>query len=348
MSDVAFDRRRLMAEIEAEVRERREAGAFPPGFEEELDALFDRYAPPSAVDDFDAVLEQTDARVHVDGNPPLESRRRAFVFVKRVLAKLSFWYVRVIALRITEFNAAITRAVRLLGRRVDRLERAVGAVDERVQSEVSRAAPPASVGPWGDAIAELLSGTTGRVLVAESGDAGLLRALVAAGLDAYGAEPRRSLVDDAVLGGLEVRHEGSVEHLRAIPVGALGAVVLAGCTERLSAGDLVDLAQLASTRLAPGGRVVVVSATAARWGEEHSALEVDLSPARPLQPSTWSHLLGGHGIGALEVREADDAPSLERVPGDDAATAALNRNLERLATHAFAPSSYLVTGVRER
>ena len=45
-TDQPLDLDRLRREIDAEVRARRASGAYPPGFERELDAVFARYAPP--------------------------------------------------------------------------------------------------------------------------------------------------------------------------------------------------------------------------------------------------------------------------------------------------------------
>ncbi|MFZ4584501.1 MAG: methionine biosynthesis protein MetW [Acidimicrobiia bacterium] len=348
MTDPTFDRRQLMAEIEAEVRERREAGDFPAGFEAELDAIFDRFAPPAAVDDFDAVLDQAEARAFIDGFPPLESRNGAIRFIKRILAKFSFWYVRAVAFRVTEFTASISRAVRLLGRRVDRIERAVPAVDPRVRDELVALVTPSDTGAWITDIAAMLDGVDGRVLVAESGDAKLLGALRDRGIDAYGAEPRRSLVDDAVLAGLEVRHEEASDHLRSLVPNVLGAVVIIGCADRLAVGAQLDLADLVASRVRVGGQVIVASVTPQHWSSERSPVELDLAPGRPLHHETWAQILTKRGIGQIEVRESADTTVLDRVPGDDDATAVLNRNLDRLARHAFGPSGYLVAGVRER
>ena len=46
MSSDALDFERLRQEIDADVRAKRASGAYPPGFERELDAVFARYAPP--------------------------------------------------------------------------------------------------------------------------------------------------------------------------------------------------------------------------------------------------------------------------------------------------------------
>ena len=60
MSAAPLDFDRLRREIDAEVRARRASGAYPPGFERELDAVFARYAPPAASDDIESVTDQAE------------------------------------------------------------------------------------------------------------------------------------------------------------------------------------------------------------------------------------------------------------------------------------------------
>ena len=87
-----IDTRSLAAEIEAEVRARRAAGEYPPGFERELDVLFDRFAPPEVSNDFDAALERSEDLVVMDPVIPVASRNPALGFVKRLVSKLIGWY----------------------------------------------------------------------------------------------------------------------------------------------------------------------------------------------------------------------------------------------------------------
>ncbi|MDP9332822.1 MAG: hypothetical protein M3Q30_05890, partial [Actinomycetota bacterium] len=74
MTDDYVDIHKLAAEIEAEVRARRAAGEYPPGFERELDRLFDRFAPAEVSNDFDAALERSEDLVIVDPVIPIASR----------------------------------------------------------------------------------------------------------------------------------------------------------------------------------------------------------------------------------------------------------------------------------
>ena len=185
--DQGVDLGRLQAEIAEEVRHRRATGDFPPGLERELDAMFARYAPASASDDFDDVLAFAETQSFIHADVPTASRRPPLAVVKRVLRKFMGWYVRFVTQQVTGFAGAITRAVSLLSRRVDALETATAVADERALAYARTARPDLSV--WADVVVGAMGGVTGRVLHAEAGIGGLVHALVGAGVDGYGIEP---------------------------------------------------------------------------------------------------------------------------------------------------------------
>jgi len=341
-----LDHRRLLAEIDAEVRERREEGDLPPGFERELDALFNRFAPPSISDDFDAVLERADQHAYIDADAPVASRIPGGTFVKKVLRKLTSFYVQHVARNVTAFASTIVRAVKLLGGRVERLEAAVPGADDRVLDAFARL-PRTDLSEWTEAVVQVLGSVRGRVAVLEAGDGALLRAFAGAGLDAYGVEPDVPLADEVADAGLEVRADAAVDHLRRVPGDSLGGIVLVGCVERLPTGALVELAELSASRLAVGGRVVIVSAGPVSAAFGPAAVAADLAPARPFHAATWVHLFEQHGIIDLETRDGARIPgALQTVPGEGDVANAVNANVARLNDVLFAPASYLVTGTR--
>ncbi|MDP9386548.1 MAG: hypothetical protein M3Q48_01125 [Actinomycetota bacterium] len=337
MSDT-IDHRQLLAEIDDEVRRRRESGDLPADFERELDLVFARFAPVHAIgDDFAQVLERAEQSTFVDVLAPTASTRPLVSHVKRVIRKAIGWEMRYVAQQVSAFAGAITRAVRLLGRRVDTLEQASPAAAALGPG----AGPVLDVDHWADTVLEVLAGTSGRVLHAECGDGALVARLAGAGLDAYGVDP----VERAVAAGLEVRTDEALDHLRALPDAALGGLVLSGCVDRLPVGAQFELASLAAAKVAPGGAVVVVSADPRGWGRERPPVEVDLAGGRPLHRETWCHLLGARHLDArvLGERPADPARLLRPVPGADPALAA---NLERLNELLFPPTAYAVAARR--
>ena len=337
----AIDPARLRAEIDAEVRRLRESGELPAGFERELDLAFARFAPVHAIgDDFEQVLERAEQSTFVDVLAPTASAQPVVAQVKRVIRKAIIWEVRYVAQQVSGFSAAITRAVRLLGRRVDELERRSPA-PAVLRAEAAAVARPLDTGYWSPIVLEALAGAGGRVLHAEAGAGALVAALAGAGLDAYGVDP----VEQAAPPDLEVRTDEVQAHLEALPDDALGGLVLSGCVDRLPLGALTGLAALAAAKVAPGGTVVVLGADPRGWSREHSAVEVDLAAGRPLHAETWCHLLRSRRLDARVVAEraVPGADRLAPVPGADPALAA---DLERLNELLFPPTAYAVVAAR--
>jgi hypothetical protein len=345
VSESRIDLQRVRRDIEAEVRARRAAGEYPPEFVRELDELFARFSPPEVSDDFDAALERAEEAVAIDPVVPTASNRRALGVVKRFLAKLLGWYHAFVAQQVTALGAALTHALRLLGNRVGEVERTTGGTG-RARAEAARVVPARPDDEWQPAVLEALAGLGGRVAVCEAGDGALLAAIVAAGADAYGVEPRLHVADAAIARGLEVRLDDVAGHLRAVGEGELAAVVLRGCVERLPAGELLELADLALARLRPRGRLVVASLSPAGWGRRRAEIEADLSPGRPLHAATWEAILRTRGAADVVVRSCGTPPPLRGVPANHPDAAVLNDDLARISDALFAPEAYVVVATR--
>lgn len=295
--DLDYDR--LLAEIDAEARARRESGDYPPGFEAELDALFARFAPAAAAEDVETVLEQAAHSAAIDAEIPVESRLPGGTVVKRGIARSIGWYHAFLVSHFIEFSSAITHAVRILSQRTQGLETAVAA-SLRSRHEADRVAGTErsdSNDPMYDAAAAVLSDCSGRVLVAECGDGALLETLTRAGLDAYGVDARRTLVDSVRARGLDAHPDDVREHLGVVEPDTLGAIVCAGFVERRPPGELMDLLDLVLSRLDGNGRLVIVSRGARAVAVDEPIL-ADLAPGHPLHPDTWKHLLAERGWGA--------------------------------------------------
>lgn len=335
MSNQSLDLDRLRREIDAEVRARRASGAYPPGFERELDSVFARYAPAAASDDIEAVIDQAEEAAGIELAIPTASEKRGGVIVKRLLAKLFGWYHAFIVQQIVTFAGSIVDAVRVLGRHVEALETGSGHT-ARAHAETSLLPATAPGAEWADGVAEALRDVDGRVLVAECGSGDLLAALNEAGLDAYGVEPRPAAADAAAARGLEVRADDVVSHLHAVGRDELAAAVLMGVVDRAAPGELLELVDLVAACLRPGAVLAIVSRGPAAAVRGPDAVAADLAPGRPVHPETWSYLLGAHGFETTSVRE-HPAP-FEPVPGDGAPAKVMNENLARL----FGSGNYLL------
>lgn len=328
MSD-RIDHQKLLAEINEEVQRRRDSGDIPADLERELDLVFARFAPVDALEaDFEQVLTRAEQATFIDTIAPVESSRPVVPFFKKVVRKAIGWYLRYVAQQTTGFAHAITRAVRLLGERVDVLEQASPTAAPKVASANN------DLGHWAPVVVERLKGTSGRVLHADAGDGSLLAALKEAGLDAYGVDPAPT---DQLH---EVREDDVDVHLRAVPDDSLGAVVLSGGIDRMPVGAQTRLIDLAVTK-APV--VIVIGRDPAAWQRSQPAVQVDLAPGRPLHAETWAYLLGERGCSSTEILQGPAAQGLQPVPKGDKV---LNANIERLNAVLFGPSSFLVIGRR--
>jgi hypothetical protein len=293
---VTLDLQQVLREIDDEVKARRASGDFPPGMERDLDLVFARFAPATVNrDDLDGLIEAADRAAFVDPDPPTASRIPAVSLLKRAERKLLGWFFRFLAQQITAFAGVLVQALRLVSRRLDALDAATLGASPSLLEPVRSPAPAFDV-------AGLLTGVTGRVLVAEAGDGSLLRQLD--GHDAYGVEPRLAVAEAAGMQGLDVRADAVVEHLGAVEAGALGALVLTGIVDRSPLGVVLALLDRAAAAVAEGGRIVVVATEPSRWGVDNP-VEADLAPGRPLHRDTWAHLLAQHGFGGVTVVDGD-------------------------------------------
>lgn len=334
-----IDQRRLLAEIEAEARDRRASGALPPDFEALLDSAFARLAPPGAAgDDFDDLLERAEQLAFVNAAAPVTSALPLVTHAKRAVRKAIAWEVRHVARQVSAFASTVTEAVGLLGRRVGALEQRQPALDGPLADAVLAARAPLDVAGWAGTVVPALRGVPGRVLHAESGDGALLARLVEDGVDAYGVDPVRGEAAAA-----DVHVEDPLAHLAALPDGSLGGLVLSGCVDRLPLGALVRLPAVAAAKVTPGGSVVLLGTDPRTWLRHRSPVEADLSPGRPLHHATWTTLLSAAGLDPVSVVEGPREEALAATPEVPAPVAAA---LARLADAVLPPSGYAVVARR--
>jgi hypothetical protein len=286
----------VMAEIEEEVRLRRSSGDLPAKLERELDELFLAHSPVAGRGgDLTEALRMVDAATFIDPVVPVDSQRAAGAFVKKGMRSMLLWYLGWITHQISQFASAVSRTLHIVDGRLKELER---------QVEVQRV-PNAGViefpslhhpdAWWVEPAVSAVAGARGRILHAASGDGWLVARITKAGGDAYGVDPRTNLVERGMLGISDLRGEDLGDHLRAVPPAGLGAIVLSGVVDGMGSGQREQLLTLVSTRLAPGGTLVIHSLTRTSWNAEDAPFEADLAPGRPLRPDTWRHLLDHSG-----------------------------------------------------
>jgi hypothetical protein len=343
-----LDLDRIRAEIDEEVRRKRASGEIPPDLERQLDLVFARFAPVDAVQgDFEAVMVRVEEATKIDLVSPIEAVHPAIAFVKRLVRKAIRWYVRWVAEQVTGLGDALAKAIRILAGRVETIEQSLPTTTSPALLEARAAAPTLDVDHWQEILAPLLARAPGRVAHGECGRGELVARLRSGGLDAYGIEPVQALAQAADDEAIEVRLDEVVDHLAAVPDGALGGLVLSGCVDRLPVPVQLRLADLAAAKLGAGGVLAIVASHPRAWEAGRSSAEADLAPGRPLHPDTWCRLLVTRGFPSPSVHPGPPrADELGQVPADVAGADVLNADIARLNELLFGPASYAVTAER--
>ncbi len=300
---------RVLDEIDQEVARRRTSGDLPPRVERELDAMFLRYSPMGGDDGtLDEVLDLVESSSFIDPVVPISSSRAGGGLAKRTIRRSSLWYMGWVTHQVSQFASATSRALRVLDDRVRALRAELDA--QRVQAAPVIETPWAH-GPgawWVDRALESLAGQRGRVLHAAAGDGWLVQRLRAAGLDAYGVEPRADRVDRAELEGLDLREEPVLGHLRAIAPRGLGGVVLSGVVDAMTAAERDVVVDLTAHKVASFGHLIIHSLSPKAWVSDEAPVEADLASGKPLRPRTWAVVLGrlGFDVEVIEGPTSDD------------------------------------------
>jgi SAM-dependent methyltransferase len=285
----------VMREIEAEVQQRRASGDLPLRVERELDELFLEFSPVAGRGGtLTEALRLLDDAAFIDPVVPVASDKSGGAVVKKGLRSMTLWYMGFVTHQVSQFASATGRALHLVSDELDRLR------DELDRLRVD--APPViesdahqADGWWVPLAVTALGEADGRVLHAACGDGWLVRRLEAAGVDAYGVDPRPDVVERATDGGVDLRGEDVFGHLRATAPGALAGLVLTGVADGPSPGQRAQLLELVLRALGPGSPLVVHSLSRRAWEAEEVAPAIDVSPGRPWRPATWVSVLDAAG-----------------------------------------------------
>jgi SAM-dependent methyltransferase len=175
----------------------------------------------------------------------------------------------------------------------------------------------------------------------------LLRTLAAEGIDGSGVDLDAGMVAEAQGAGVDAHHGDAVEFLRSQPERSWGAITAIHVVEHLQLDTLVELLELAATRLQPGGIFIAETPNPATLLVLGNSYILDPTHVWPLHPSLLGFLCERAGFRDVEFQygaPADDY-RLDLLPteGDTAAVAAaLNPSLERLNQVLFGPQEYAV------
>jgi SAM-dependent methyltransferase len=169
------------------------------------------------------------------------------------------------------------------------------------------------------------------------------------GVEARGVEPDEQLVLSARSRGLDVEQGFAVEYLRNVEPGSLGGIVMIQVIEHLSPQHVIDFVELAADKLRPGGKVVLETVNPASLYTYAHAFWVDPDHVRPVHPGFLEFLFREAEFAriAIEYRSpVADSERLVALPGDDAQTALINENFERIGALLFGAQDYAVIATR--
>ena len=178
------------------------------------------------------------------------------------------------------------------------------------------------------------------------GNAGLVEQLTAHGVKAIGVDTDPSMVAEARARNLDVRLVDGTSFLRIQPQGSLGAIIATHLVEHLQLADLVELLELAASRLKPGGIFITETPNPASLIVLGNSYALDPTHVRPLHPSLLTFLCEGAGFRDVRLHFYSPASDYHLPLIDDpeapAWTKQVNEAFEKLNHVLFGPQDYAI------
>lgn len=164
-------------------------------------------------------------------------------------------------------------------------------------------------------------------------------------IEAEGVDPDAGMVEQAQSRGLPVHRADGIAWLRATPEQSLGSIISVHVVEHLPLATLVELLELAATRLRPGGIFVAETPNPASLIVLGNSYILDPTHVWPLHPSLLTFLC--ERAGFRDVRLEFHAPAEDyQLPPIDAGPDGpdwvndLNARLAQLNEVLFGPQEY--------
>ncbi len=381
----------LVAELRAKVEERRRAGQYPAGLEEDLAAHFRRLLarrlePPRPVDLRGPLAQVEEALPLRRDRIPLDSQVPAGAALHKAVAKLVARQTQGVLEQVQSFAEPVRQALEALTIAVEDLTREVredlaaqvaAVIDRQAAQERAAALGAAGVAvpaalpadgrnvfrPWYSSVrfeeefrgsredllaryrdvAGRLAGC-GPVFDVGCGRGEFVELLSGMGVEVWGVDLDAELVKAATDRGLPVEHGDGLRLLQRMDDESLGGLVLIQVVEHLTPQEVVDLVDLATAKLRPGGKVLVETVNPQSLYVFAHAFYVDPTHLRPVHPAYLMFLFKEAGFTAVDIDWRSPPPEGDVMAEvDDPAADANNRRLNQLL---FAPQDYLLVATR--
>ena len=178
------------------------------------------------------------------------------------------------------------------------------------------------------------------------GRAELVELLTRRGIEAVGVDTDPSMVAEARDRGLDVHLVDGNDFLRNARPGSIGAIVATHLVEHIGLAELVELLELAASRLKPGGVFVAETPNPTSLVVLGNSFILDPTHLRPLHPSLLTFLC--ENAGFRDVRLRFYAPASDyHLPPIDVADAPpwleqVNQAFAKLNVVLFGPQEYAI------
>lgn len=178
------------------------------------------------------------------------------------------------------------------------------------------------------------------------GRAELVELLNERGIEAIGVDTDPSMVAESRGRGLDVRLVDGSTFLRSCEPGSIGSIIATQVVEHLEFADLVQLLELAVSRLKPGGVLIAETPNPGSLIVLGTTYILDPTHLRPLHPALLTFLCEGAGFRDVQVRYYAPAtyyhlPLIED-PDAPAWTGQVNEAFSRLNSVLFGPQDYAI------
>ena len=174
----------------------------------------------------------------------------------------------------------------------------------------------------------------------------LLSVLADNGAETIGVDTDPAMVAEARARDLEVHEVDALTFLRARPENSLGSIVALHLAEHLELDALIEMLELAASRLRPGGVFIAETPNPATLIVLGNSYILDPTHVRPLHPSLFTFLCEGAGFRSVHLEFYSPAEAYQLAPIDvpDAPewVAGINAAFERLNNVLFGPQDYAV------